>query len=414
MKYFLLIADGMADAPLPSLGGKTPLAAAKKPNMDHLSSRGTLGMVRTIPPECAPGSDSGILTLLGYDPRRYLTGRSALEAVGRNIPIDPGQAACRWNFVTIQDGMLLSPNGGCLDQAATCRLFTALRSDPGFSALCEGLGVRFCFHSPYRLLCIGPAALLEALDSPPPNDLLHRPVDPLPFQASPGVSQLMERAAQILADCPENRRRKAAGLLPATDIWPWAPGKSMALPSFSQKYGKQGVVITATALVQGIAKLAGLSVLCPAGATGGPDTDYSAKAQAAVNCFEAGTQLVCLHVEAPDECAHNGNPGEKKKAIEAIDRQILGPVFTYLAGQNQPFRILVVPDHETLTATGCHGSAPVPWLLYDSRTTRGETSLPYSEGSAAQTGNEISDGTQLMSLFFRYFEKQIATAGCWG
>lgn len=397
MKYFLLIADGMADAPQAALGGKTPLAAAKTPDMDALAGAGTLGLVSTIPQGCVPGSDAGILTLLGYDPRLYLTGRSALEAAGLGIPLSAGQAACRCNFVTLRQGVLVSASAGELDAAATQALLSALLNDPAFSALSGELGLRLCPLSPYRLLWVGPSGLLDGAKTTPPHALLGKPVQGCLPQGSPALSRLMAQAHTVLASARENRLRQAAGVLPATDLWPWGPGGAMALPSFSQKYGVRGRMISATPLVLGIARLAGLPALCPPGADGTPRTDYSAKAQAAIEGFEEGAQLVCLHVEAPDACSHSRDLAGKLRAIEAIDRRILGPVWRYLSRRKEPFRILLTPDHRTLAATGGHDAAPVPWLLYDSAVNTGSR-RPYTE-AAAGSGPFIEDGTRLISHF---------------
>lgn len=390
MKYFLLIADGMADSPQPVLMGKTPLSAARTPHMDAFAAAGTLGVVQTIPAGCVPGSDSGILTIFGYDPELYLTGRSALEAAGRDITLSPGQSACRCNFVTVQDGILISSSAGNLDAVTTQRLFQALCQDALFSALCAEFQVRFYPLAPYRLLCTGPSGILSAAQTTPPHEILNQPVMPFLPQSSPPLLQLMERARHILAQFAEAS--------PATDIWPWAPGESMTLPSFSQEHGIQGVMISATPLALGIAKLAGLSGLCPPGATGTPHTDYAAKAQAAVRCFASGLELVCVHVEAPDECSHSQDLAGKIRAIEAIDREILEPVAARLSQCGEDFRILVLPDHRTLTATGCHDSAPVPYLLYDSSRKNG-SGLCYSEATASETGIQIPDGTQLIRQF---------------
>lgn len=396
MRYFLLIADGMADAPISRLDGNTPLAAADTRCMDALAGAGRVGLVRTVPPGCPPGSDTGILTLLGYDPRRYLTGRSALEAVGCGIPLRPGEAACRCNLVTISGGVLRSYSAGELSRADTGALLDALRRDPDFAALAAALGIRLFPASPFRLMCVGPASLLDGVKTTPPHEIVGQAVAPY-LPAGPGgaaLLSLMEKARRVLSAARPNRGRP----LPATDLWPWAPGQAMGLPAFSGLYGKEGALISATPLVRGIGILAGLSTLCPSGATGDAHTDYGAKAAAAIACFEAGRELVAVHVEAPDSCSHSRDLPGKLRAIESIDRRLLAPVSAWLESSGQAFRILVLPDHGTHTATGCHDAAPVPWLLYDSQAP-GSSGLPYSETAAGQSGVFYEDGTRLLSDF---------------
>lgn len=396
MRYFLLIADGMADAPSQCLDGNTPLAAADTRSMDALARAGRVGLVQTIPPGCQPGSDTGILTLLGYDPRQYLTGRSALEAVGCGIPLRPGEAACRCNLVTISGGVLRSYSAGDLSQADTGTLLEALLHDPDFAALATSLGIRLFPAAPFRLMCVGPASLLDRVQTTPPHEIVGRTAAPY-LPAGPGgaaLLTLMEKARRVLTAAESNRGRP----LPVTDLWPWAPGQAMRLPSFSGLYGKEGVLISATPLVRGIGILAGLSMLCPSGATGDSHTDYGAKAAAAIACFETGAELVAVHVEAPDSCSHSRNLPGKLRAIEAIDRRLLAPVSAWLENSGQAFRILVLPDHGTHTATGCHDAAPVPWLLYDSQAPE-SSGLPYSEAAAGQSGIFYEDGTRLISDF---------------
>lgn len=389
MRYFILIGDGMADAPMESLGGKTPLAAAHTEAMDTLARGGRMGLVRTVPQGCAPGSDTGILTLLGYDPRTYLTGRSALEAAGCGIPLAAGQAVCRCNFVTVSQGRLRSYSAGELSGESTAALLDALRGDGPFSALASSLGLTFFPEAPFRLLCIGPAELLGELETTPPHEILDRPVNAY-LPTGPGgaaMGAVMQEARRVLAGTPPHS---------ATDLWPWAPGRAMALPAFASLHKKRGVLITATPLVRGIGALAGLSLLCPPGATGDPHTDYRAKAEAAIACFEEGQKLVIVHVEAPDACSHSRDLPGKLRAIEAIDRQLLAPVARYLS--RHPSRILVLPDHVTHTATGRHDAAPVPWLLYDSSEKK-TGGLPYTEEAAGRTGQRYEDGTRLIFDF---------------
>lgn len=379
MRYFILIGDGMADVS----GLETPLAVARAEAMDALAGAGCLGLVRTVPRGCVPGSDTGMLTILGYDPRTCLTSRSALEAAGCSIPLGAGQAVCRCNFVTVSEGYLRSYSGGELSRADTQRLLRVLLDDGPFSSLAEALGLRFYLAAPFRLLCTGPQALLGGLVTNPPHEILNRPVAPyLPTgPGSEALRAMMEEARRVLAP---------------RALWPWAPGGAMRLPSFAALHGIDGTLITATPLVRGMGILAGLQVLCPPGATGDRHTDYHAKAEAAISCFEEGQELVIVHVEAPDACSHSLDYRGKVAAIEAIDREILAPVVRWLSRGEA--RILVLADHVTSAATGRHGAAPVPWLIYDNRQVK-RGGRPYTEEAAGLSGVCYEDGIGLISDF---------------
>ena len=383
MKRVLLVPDGMADEPLAELGGRTPLAVADTPAMDALAQTGTVGLVRTVPDGMAPGSDVANLGVLGYDPAAVFSGRSPLEAASIGVELGSGDVAYRCNFVTIVDGVMRDHTAGHITSEEARRCVAALRAALG--------GGPFEFHAgvAYRNLMVWRGG--ELVPCTPPHDILDRPVaDHLPGAAA--LRDLMARAREALA-----------AVRPDTQVWFWGEGTAPDVPRFADLYGLRGAVVGAVDLVRGIGRLAGLEVIDVPGATGDLDTDYGAKARAALAALDEH-DLVWVHVEAPDEAAHMGSLSEKIKAIERVDHEILAPLVASTAAP----AVLVVPDHLTPLRTRTHAAGPVPFVFAPagSPPPAGPAAAPapsaapaFSECEAGRTGLVVDDGPALMRLF---------------
>lgn len=404
MKYLLVIGDGMAECPLPQLSGKTPMEAANTPCMDTLCAQGQLGLVRTIPLGIAPGSDPGILSIFSYDPRLYFHGRSPLEAAGSGLLLQPGEISFRCNMVTLSPGgpfgarAILSHSAGSIDGQSSMALLEYLLSNPDFHRAANHNGFRFHPTPSFRHILVKAGGSIQGFSATPPHDILGQAIGAyLPKGPnSQALLELMELSAQILDTAPINLERQSRGLLPANCIWPWAEGTATILPPFQEKFGKAGLVVSAVPLVQGIAKLAGLEAPVIPGATGELNTNYAGKTQAAIEALRV-YDFVCVHLEAPDECTHCGDLAGKIQAIENLDSLILHPLVAHLAQSPEPYRVLVLPDHQTLLTTRTHGGDPIPYFIYDSRETSG-CGLPFQEKAAA--GCPVVDpGAALMGRF---------------
>lgn len=409
MKYILVIGDGMADNPVPALGNKTPLQYAHIPHLDALAARGELGSVTNCPKGLPPGSDTAILSIFGCDPRVCYTGRAPLEAAATGIALEPGDAAYRCNMVSYEDADLpmaerriLSHNAGSIEGDVSDALIGALFADDTFAALAQKAGMRVYPGSSFRHIAVQHAADLNGIRLTPPHDHLGEVVGPLlPAGCANAavLTELMECAHAFLDHHPLNEARRAAGKLPANGIWFWAQGTAVALPSFPDAYGTGGGVISAVPLCHGIARLTGLEPITVPGATGELETNYEGKAAAALETLDR-YDFAAVHVEAPDECTHNGDTPGKLQAIEWLDSRMLAPLLDGLAARGWDFRILILSDHKTLTSTRGHDGEPVPYLLYDSRRDQGR-GLTYCEADG-ETGPYLPDGSVLMA---RLFEK---------
>lgn len=394
MKYIVVLCDGMADEPVAALGGRTPLQAAHTPNMDRLAALGTVGTVKTVPAGLQPGSDVANMAVMGYDPARYYTGRSSLEALSRGITLHPGDVSYRANLVTLSEEEPFSEktlpdfSAGEVSNEDAAALIEALKPLVLPLELYKGIS--------YRNLMIRRQGETGAILTPP-HDIQGRKIaDYLP-RGSYGaeLTALIERSYELLHDHPVNRARKAQGKLPANALWFWGEGTTPALPQFSQLRGKSGAVVCAVDLLKGIGTAAGMAVRVPETATGGMVTDYAAKAQAALEFLREGRDFVFIHIEAPDECGHHGDAEAKREAIAQIDKKIVGFLCRELA--DEPFRMLVLPDHPTPVRLKTHSSDPVPFLLYDSeRPAQGVDA--FWEQTAAQ-GLRLGSGPELMGLF---------------
>jgi 2,3-bisphosphoglycerate-independent phosphoglycerate mutase len=400
MKYVVLLGDGMADEPMPQLSGRTPLEVADTPRMDELARRGTLGMVRTIPPGFQPGSDVANLSVFGYDPSVCYSGRSPLEAASMGVSLGPEDIAFRVNLVTLEDRdretVMKDFSAGHISTTEARRIIEALQAELG--------GGEFQFYPgvSYRHLLVWKGGRDE-LSFTPPHDITGQAIAPF-MPKGTGVEPLLrlaEQARRVLEGHPVNRERLAAGKSPANAIWLWGHGRAPKMETLQDKFGISGAVISAVDLIKGIGIYAGLDVIDVPGATGYIDTDYQAKARYALEALKS-RDYVYVHVEAPDEASHSGNLEEKIRAIEAFDRLVVGTMMDGLPELGD-FRLLVLPDHPTPLAKMTHTNDPVPFVLFDSKATGTEHAETHREGynekSALATGLTIESGHLLVDKF---------------
>ena len=354
MKLIVLLGDGMADLPLEVLGGRTPLQAAEKPNMDRLARQGRSGLARTVPEGFAPGSDVANLSVLGYDPAECYTGRAPLEAAAMNVHLGPDDIAFRCNFVTIDNRLMKDYSAGHISSPEGQELIEALAPLMPGQRLYPGVSYR-------NLLVLQAGAKAECT---PPHDISGQPVEEhLPRgQNSELLVALMEAARPVLERHQVNRRRIAAGKRPANAIWLWGQGPAPAMPSFAEKYGLSGAMISAVDLLKGIGRYAGLKVIDVPGATGNIDTNYQGKVDAALEALKS-RDFVYLHIEAPDEAGHEGEIDLKVRAIELFDEKVVGPVLQALEKSGEDWRVLLMPDHATPISIKTHSSDPVPFTI---------------------------------------------------
>jgi 2,3-bisphosphoglycerate-independent phosphoglycerate mutase len=400
VKYIIIHGDGMADWPCEELGGKTPLEAAHKPNMDLIATRGTLGMVATIPPGMPSGSDVGTMTMLGYDPARFHTGRAPIEAASQGIELEPADIVFRMNLVTIA-----ADSGG----APAMFDFTSghITSEEGaaivtdLSSALSGDGIEFFNGVSYRHLMVWRNGI-GGTRLTPPHDITGKAVaEHLPSgEGAERLRDLMSRAAAILNDHPVNRARRAAGKPEATSVWFWGQGKKPAVPTLHDRFKVTGSVISAVDLVNGLGRLAGLEVITVPGATGFLDTDYAAKGRYGLEALKRRDFLL-LHIEAPDEAGHMGRADLKTEALERIDELILGPMLAALPSFGE-FALLLMPDHATPSKLKTHSNEPVPFAMLKSESSQdnNKTARRYTEADAARTGVAVNQGHQLIEALF--------------
>jgi 2,3-bisphosphoglycerate-independent phosphoglycerate mutase len=355
--FAILVGDGMADIPDARLGNQTPLEYASTPAMDAVATSGGVGRVETIPAGFLPGSDVGNLSLLGYDPARYYTGRAPIEAAGLGIALRANDVAIRCNLVFLDDDLMGDYSAGHLEPAEAAALIASLK--PIF----DGPGATLHLGVDYRHCYVVAGLDVADMHSTPPHDITGRPWRAhLPTGGgAEKLTSLMERSVLALANHPVNRRRKAAGKTPANSAWLWGQGRAMALPSLRERFGLTGSVISAVDLVKGLGLLAGLSVAAVEGATGYLGTNYRGKMAAAVSALDK-QDFVYLHVEAPDETSHEGDLEKKIRAIEEFDKNIVAE-FLALQRQTPGLRILVTPDHITALSTKTHAMGAVPFTV---------------------------------------------------
>ena len=406
-KYIILLGDGMSDRPVPELDGRTPLEAASIPNMDRVASGGVVGLARTIPEGMALGSDVANLSVLGYDPARVYTGRSPIEAAGMRVELGPDDVAFRCNLVTLgaEDGGTRLPGNG-IDPGWTMVDFAGGHpSDEEARSLIASLGEEVAgegieFHPgvSYRHLMVWRNGV-DDLEVAPPHDITDQPIgEGWPTgAASEKVLDIMKRSVAVFDGHPANRDRGSSGKAPVNSVWLWGQGKRPSLSPFLDRYGLKSAMITAVDLLRGLGAVLGFEVVNVPGATGYLDTDYAAKAEAALEALRR-LDMVYLHVEAPDEAGHGGSLEDKVKAIEDFDGKVVGPVLNGLESM-APFRVLVMPDHATPLEIKTHSGDPVPFAALDSEAGSAGSGLAYSEKDAASTGLVIEHGHELMGMF---------------
>ncbi len=399
MKYFVLIPDGMADRPVPVLGGKTPMEAAVKPNMDALAAKSIVGTVLNAPAEMVPESDTANLAILSYDPRKYSKGRSPLEAASMGLKLADDETAIRCNVVTVsedepyEEKTMIDHSADEITTAEAAELVKALNEALPMEGrkLYTGVSYRHC-------LVWRNADPTYAFDRP--HDIIGEKIGPhLPRIADGGKAFLdyMKAGYEVLNHHPVNEARRARGLRPANSPWLWSPGRKPDFPLFRDKWGIRGAMICAVDLMKGIGKIAGMDVDDVPGATGNFNTNWSGKADAAIAAFKRGCDFVYVHVEAPDECGHRGEPDKKVRSIELIDELILAPVLAYLRSTGEDFKALVLPDHPTPIEIRTHSHEPVPFLIYDSRKEEKGTAC-FTEKAAEDMHHYIPDGTELLEI----------------
>ncbi len=403
-KYMILIGDGMADYPMEELQGKTPLQAAKIPQMDKLARQGILGMVRTVPPGFSPGSDVANLSIFGYDPQLYFTPRAPLEAAAMGVKLNPSDVAFRCNLITLtlsgQQALMEDFSAGHISTGEAREVIADLGKSLGNAVFHFYPGVS------YRHLLVWRGGEKSAsLRTTPPHDITGREVSPyLPAgEGEEEILGLMRAAEKILRDHPVNRARRKAGKNPASAIWLWGQGKAPGLLPLTKRFGLTGSVISAVDLMKGIGFYAGLEIIDVPGATGYLDTNYAGKAEYALREISR-KDFAYVHVEAPDEASHNGNLKDKIQAIEDFDRQIVAPILRGLENFDD-FRILVLPDHPTPISLKTHSSDPVPFVLLTSGDLgkKSQEGRAFDEMAAQRTGLFIEKGHELMEKFIRGF-----------
>jgi 2,3-bisphosphoglycerate-independent phosphoglycerate mutase len=401
MKYVIVIPDGCADEPVAELGGRTPLQAANIPNMDRVARAGVVGLSNNVPASLTPASDVATLSLFGYDPLKVYTGRAPLETAAMGIHLGPNDWAIRCNLVYVPDGRMRDFTAGHISSEDGAPLIHALQKELGGKEVAGGV-LEFHAGVQYRNILVwrGKSATspFEGTKTQAPHDIPDKPVlDYLP--QGPGCDvllPLMEQSKAILADHPVNKRRVAEGKKPATQVWLWGQGKAPTVSPFRETYGPRGAIISAVDLVRGVGVLIGWHRIDVPGATGYLDTNYANKGKYAVEALGA-FDLVCVHVEAPDEASHEGKADEKVKSLERIDADIVGPLLAALPRYGD-YRILIEPDHRTTLATRAHAHGAVAFAAAGHGIDPNDANT-YDEAAAAATGLSIDPGWQLMKWF---------------
>ena len=394
MKYAIIIPDGAADEPIKSLKGKTVLETASTPNMDWISANGRQGLVYTVPAGYVPGSDVANLSVLGYNPDKYLDGRAPLEAAARDIPLGPDDIVCRCNLVTIADKQMKDFTAGHISQPEASRIIADLGSHFG------GRPIEFHEGVQYRHLTVLRNVGKITCDCTPPHDILDQKVAGyLPKGPDAAMLQaIMDEARQVLADHEVNAVRADLGENPVTDIWFWGQGQPRPFETLQDRYGIRSASVSAVDLIRGITKLAGFDQIEVQGATGYLDTNYAGKGASAAAALD-DYDLVLVHVEAPDEAGHLGSISEKKLAIERVDEHVVGPILKKLQTLDE-WKIMVVPDHPTPIRTRTHTSDPPPFCIAGTGV-QPVQSKPFSEENAACGDLQIEPGHELLEYFLR-------------
>lgn len=399
MKYVIVLGDGMADEPIQELDGKTPLEYANTPMMDMLAAKAEIGLVHTIPEGMKPGSDTANLSVIGYDPKKYYTGRSPLEALSIGVDMKATDVALRTNMVTIseddvpyEEKTIIDHSSGEISTEDAAILLEAVK---------KGLkkeGYEFYLGTSYRHLLIWDKG--EVVELTAPHDVLGQTIGQY-LPEDKVLRDMMVKSYDILNNHPVNVKRAEAGLNKANSLWFWGAGTRPALSSFEEKTGKKAVMISAVDLLKGIAVGASMHNIEVEGANGGLHTNYEGKAQAAVDALtKDGYDFAYVHVEAPDEMGHQGSVERKVKAIENLDQRVIKKVVEGLEASGEDFRLLVLPDHPTPIRVRTHTSSPVPYMLYDSTDVKDNT-WHYNEKDGEASGNYVAEGHTMIDYFFK-------------
>lgn len=398
MKYIVVLGDGMADQPLEELGGKTPLEYAQTPQMDALAKKGSIGMVRTVPEGMSPGSDTANLSVLGYDPKIYYSGRSPLEALNIGVDLENGDVAVRANLVTLseeeeeyEEKRILDHSSDEISTEEAAQLLEAVRE------VLEDERFQFYVGTSYRHCLVWKQGMVLPLT--PPHDIRGKQItEYLPQE--PSFLEMQKKSYEILKNHPVNVKRREQGLNPANSLWFWGAGTKPALSPFEEKFGKKGAMISAVDLLKGIAVGTNMKNITVEGANGGLHTNYEGKAQAALQVLlEEGCDFAYIHVEAPDEMGHQGSIEKKIQAIQYLDQRVIRVVKEGMDASGEDYRMLILPDHPTPICVKTHTSDPVPYLLYDSGKEEKHDWL-YNEAEAEKSGNRVAKGHELMQYLF--------------
>ncbi len=399
MKYVIVLGDGMADRPIEELGGMTPLEYARTPQMDALAAAGEIGMVHTIPEGMSPGSDTANLSVLGYDPKVYYSGRSPLEALSIGVDMKPTDVSLRCNIVTLseeeenyEDKRILDHSSGEISTEEAAILIEAVKKE------LETDSYKLYVGTSYRHLLIWDQG--KVVELTPPHDVLGQTIGQYLPQDTV-LKEMMKKSYEILVNHPINIERKKKGLNPANSCWFWGAGTRPSLSSFEEKTGLRGAMISAVDLLKGIAVGASMKNISVEGANGGLNTNYEGKAQAAVAALtKENCDFVYVHLEAPDEMGHQGSVERKVQAIEHLDARVIAPIKVGLEQAGAEFRMLVMPDHPTPIALRTHTGDSVPYLLYDSTKIQ-QNSWRYNEKEAEQSGHCIARGCEMIDYLIR-------------
>ena len=399
MKYIVVLYDGMADYPVPALGGKTPMELAKKPLLDSLARNGEIGLVKTVAEGLKPGSDIANMSVLGYNPKDCYTGRSPLEAVSIGVDMLDTDIIFRTNLVTLsdeenyEDKTMVDYSAGDISTEEAREIIKSVEEHFGNDIF------KFYGGVAYRHCLVWHGGTLDLGKMTPPHDISGKVIGEH-LSTSENAKELiamMKESYDFLMEHPVNKKRIAEGKRPANSLWLWGEGTKPALSNFKEKYGVEGSIISAVDLLKGIAKCAGMAAPEVEGATGYIDTNFEGKAECAINELET-KDFVYIHLEAPDECGHRNEPENKVKAIEIIDEKILGKLLPALEKYDD-FKIMVLPDHPTPIVTMTHASDPVPYMIYQKSKATDNGTPSFNEETAKATGNFVEVGHTLMNKF---------------
>ena len=390
MKYVIAVGDGMADEVIEKLGGKSPLEYSKTPNLDFVAQRGICGMVDLIPEGFPPGSDIGNMSLMGYDPAKYHTGRAPIEAASLGIKLQPNETALRCNLVTIKNGIMDDYSAGHISAESAKKVVDELQK-----LNCDKY--RFYLGTQYRHILVVKDLKLSESPLTPPHDISDKEV--LKYEPkNETLQEIRKKAREVLADCAENKARIAAGLKPATDVWFWGEGSAAKYPTLKERYGMTGAVISEVDLVKGLGALAEMEVVFVEGATGYLDTNYAGIMDAAREMLKKH-DFVLVHIEAPDETSHEGDLDKKIQAIEDFDKNVVGEIIK-MQKEYPDLTLMVLPDHPTYVRTKTHAKDKVPFAVFGPKVPIGK-STTYSERSGKESNIVIKSGEELFDKFIK-------------